>query len=204
MENIEELKKEFIKAYSNITRKGSKELFEWIESTDFFTAPASTRFHGNVEGGLARHSLNVYGCLRAELDRLGLVGNDKGKYTEETIAIVALLHDLTKIDTYKKEKRNVKNVMGVWEERPYYAFRKGDNVAITGEHGDESVFRIMKHMPLEDEEIMAIRAHMGGFDAAAKGGSYYTGEIFERSIIAVLLHLADVKATYLYDKKAEL
>ena len=198
MNNIEK----FREAYTaNIKREGSAELLVWIESTDFYTAPASTRFHGNLERGLLAHSLNVYGCLRAELERLNLIGDEKGKYSEESIAIVALLHDLTKIGTYKIATRNVKNEeTGQWEKKPYYTYSRDE---VLGEHGDESVFRIMKFMKLGDEEIMAIRAHMGGFDAAARGGSNYTGEIFERSKLALLTHLADVKATYLYDKKAE-
>lgn len=198
---MSDIKEKFRAAYAKIKREGSAELLAWIESTDFYTAPASTRFHGNYTGGLAEHSLNVYGCLRAELDRLGLIGNENGKYTEESIAIVALLHDLTKIGTYKIGTRNVKNEeTGQWEKKPYFMYERDE---VLGEHGDESVFRIMKYMRLEDEEIMAIRAHMGGFDAAARGGSNYTGEIFERSKLALLTHLADVKATYLYDKKAE-
>ena len=84
MNNIEK----FREAYTaNIKREGSAELLAWIESTDFYTAPASTRFHGNLEGGLLAHSLNVYGCLRAELERLNLIGDEKGKYSEESIFI---------------------------------------------------------------------------------------------------------------------
>ena len=66
-----------------------------------------------------------------------------------------------------------------------------------GEHADKSVILIQNFMHLEPEEILAIRAHMGGWDTAVKGGNAFIGKIFERSKLAVLLHLADMEATYL-------
>ncbi len=88
----------------NIKREGADALFEWLKTSDFFTAPASTRFHGSYEGGLLEHSLNVYDCLRWEIEWADLAD----KYSPETIAVVSLLHDACKIDFYTKEPRNQK------------------------------------------------------------------------------------------------
>lgn len=103
----------------NITREGSQKLLEYLKKSDFFTAPASSRFHGNVEGGLVAHSVFVYERLK------NILKNEYGdnyteKFSEETIAIVSLLHDLCKIGYYKVEYRNVKDANGVWNRVPYY------------------------------------------------------------------------------------
>lgn len=90
----------------DIKRDGINDLLKWLEDSDFFTAPASTRFHGNYEGGLCEHSLNVH----RELTRL----NDVYQlgYSKETIAITALFHDLCKVNYYKRGTRNVKDENG--------------------------------------------------------------------------------------------
>ena len=95
-----------------VNRDGIEDLIEFLEKTDFYTAPASTRFHNNVEGGLADHSLNVY----KELKEL-----TNGEWSEETIIIVGLLHDICKINNYKVEMRNKKNPdTGIWYQEPYF------------------------------------------------------------------------------------
>ena len=100
----------FLEIYqSKIKRAGSEELLEWLTSSDFFTAPASTRYHGSFEGGLVTHSVNVYRCLAEELELSGL----SNTYTEETVALVSLLHDVCKANFYKKGTRNVKE-NGQW------------------------------------------------------------------------------------------
>ena len=118
---------------STIKREGSDKLLEWLCSPycDFFTAPASTRFHGSVPGGLCAHSLNVYDCLCDYMKHtdLGKSMRDRegNPYTEENLAIAALLHDLCKVNFYKETTRNVKK-NGVWETVPYYSIE--DNADI--------------------------------------------------------------------------
>ena len=110
-------KEEFIKIYTeNIKRKGADKLLEYLEKSDFFTAPSSTRYHGSYEGGLVEHSVNVYHCLKDYLSRPRVKETYGMNYSEESIAIVALLHDLCKINFYTTELRNKKNeVTGKWE-----------------------------------------------------------------------------------------
>lgn len=175
-----------------ITRDGKEDLLDWLMQSDFFIAPASTRFHGNHEGGLLEHSINVYHCLVGLLEHAGL----KEQYSDETVAIVSLLHDICKVNYYKKGTRNVKE-NGVWVQKEAYEV---DEKFPCG-HGEKSVIILQNFIRLEPEEICAIRAHMGGFDTSVKGGEYFIGKIFERSKLALLTHLADMEATYLIEEK---
>ena len=186
--NIPSSKDRFIDAYTTaISRQGSKELLDWMLKTDFFTAPASSKFHSAYEGGLCDHSLNVYNVM---IDRY----ND-GK-PDESFAIVALLHDLCKAQFYKLGSRNVKNeATGAWEKVPFYTI---DDKFPFG-HGEKSVFLIERFMRLKVEEAIAIRWHMGGFDDAARGGSFAINGAFERYPLAVKLHISDIEATYLME-----
>ena len=103
---MSELKERFLTVYKEtVTRAGSDSLLDWLEHSDFFVAPASTKYHGCYEGGLLQHSLNVYDCLKIGIEAAGL----QGTYSEETIAIVSLMHDLCKVNYYKKGFRNVKD-----------------------------------------------------------------------------------------------
>lgn len=190
---MEEKKTEFLELYhALIARDGKEDLLDWLTQSDFFTAPASTRFHGNHEGGLLEHSINVYHCLVGLLEHAGL----KNQYSDETIAIVSLLHDICKVNYYKKGTRNVKE-NGVWVQKEVYEV---DEKFPCG-HGEKSVIILQNFIRLTPEEICAIRAHMGGFDTSVKGGEYFIGKIFERSKLALLTHLADMEATYLIEEK---
>lgn len=179
-------KEKFIEIYNrNIKREGADKLLAWLESSDFFTAPASTRFHGAYEGGLCEHSINVFERLKCE--------------NLETRAISALLHDVCKANFYTVAMRNAKNEQGVWEKVPYYAV---DDKLPYG-HGEKSVYIISGFMKLAREEAMAIRWHMGGFDDSVRGGSYALSGAFEQYPLAVMLHVADLEATYLDEKRGE-
>jgi HD superfamily phosphohydrolase YqeK len=174
----------------NIQRAGIEDLLEWVSTSDFFTAPASTRYHGSHDGGLLQHSLNVYDCLTEEIELAGL----EERYAPETVTIVALFHDICKANFYKKGIRNVKE-NGQWVQKEVFEI---DEKFPCG-HGEKSVIILQNFMRLSAEEIYAIRAHMGGFDTSVKGGDYFIGKIFEKSKLALLLHLADMKATYLLE-----
>ena len=181
-------KEEFIKIYTdNITRKGSAELLEWIQKTDFFTAPASTKFHCACECGLVMHSVSVFNTLIEK-------HFDEEKDSLESFAICALLHDLCKAQFYKVSTRNVKNdETGQWEKVPYYTVEDSFPYG----HGEKSVFLIERFMRLKLEEAMAIRWHMGGFD---DNSGYAISQAYDRYPLAVKLHLADLESTYLREK----
>jgi len=189
------MKDEFIEIYkTNIKRDGADKLLEWLERTDFFTAPASSKFHSNYTGGLCDHSVNVYKRFKS------LIKNEYGdnyaeKVSEESIAVMSLLHDVCKVDTYKTDYRNVK-VDGVWTQQPYFSV--ADELPYG--HGEKSVYMISGFMRLSREEAMAINWHMSGFDMRVKGGSYAISDAYYKYPVAVLLAMADMMATYLDEK----
>lgn len=176
---------------SGIHRKGITNLLAWLkDETDFFTAPASTKYHGVFEGGLCEHSINV--CNRL----IALTGN---KFDSETVRTVSLFHDVCKINNYVISTRNVKNKeTGCWEQVPYYTY--ADDPLPFG-HGEKSVYLISKFIQLTDEEAMAINWHMGPFDERAKGGSPVMSAAFKKFPLALYLHQADMQAAYLDEKE---
>lgn len=192
------IKEEFIKIYKeNIKREGSEKLLTYLQNSDFFTAPASSRFHCAYEGGLCEHSINVYKRL------LKNVENEFGKEWEkfisaESVAICSLLHDLCKISFYKVEYRNVKE-NGEWVKKPYYAKEE----LLPYGHGEKSVYIINGFIRLTRDEAIAINWHMGGFDSRAKGGDNSVSEAYSICPLAVLLHTSDLQATYLDEKRGE-
>lgn len=187
-------KEEFLEiCHRDIKRQGIEDLLAWLEKSDFYTAPASTKYHSCHEGGLLEHSLNVYDAL---CNLLQLHHIDVGA---ETTAIVALFHDLAKVNLYQKGVKNIKNAdTGKWEAVETYQINEKFPC---GDHADKSIILIQQYMKLTPDEIFAIRAHMGGWDTSVKAGSYFIGKIFEASPLAVCLHLADMTATYLYENE---
>lgn len=180
----------------NITRPGSERLLEWLNSdgSDFFTAPASTKYHGAYEGGLCEHSINVYDCLREYLAR-ERVKNEYGlDYSDESIAIVALLHDLCKVNLYRTSYRNAKNEQGVWEKVPYYEFHE----TLPYGHGEKSVYIISGFMRLTRDEAMAIRWHMG---FSGEENTNTIGKALELFPLALAAHIADMEATFYVEGK---
>lgn len=185
-----ELKEEFLKIYKdNIKRDGAESFLNYLLKTDFFIAPASTRFHGSHEGGLLEHSLNVYHCLKDYLERERTKSLYRMNYSEETIALCALLHDVCKVDFYKVDYRNAKNEQGVWEKVPYYTI---DDRLPYG-HGEKSVYIISGFMRLTREEAFAIRYHMGFSGIEDKNS---IGKAFEMFPLAFALSVADMEASY--------
>ena len=80
-------------------RQGIDEVMDWLKGSGFFTAPASTHFHGNYEGGLAEHSLNVYtAAMRLRSTALSLTPSLEEQLPEDSVAIATLLHDICKAD----------------------------------------------------------------------------------------------------------
>ena len=189
-------KERFIEIYKQtIHRDGSEKLLEFLlsKNSDFFDAPASARFHGNYDGGLVEHSLNVYDCLKDYLSRERVQSTYGLKYNEESIAIVALLHDLCKINCYKKGFRNVKE-NGQWVQVPTYEY----NDTLPYGHGVKSVYMISGYMRLTREEAFAIRYHMG-FSGSEDARN--VGAAFEMFPLAFALSTADMEATYFIEGK---
>lgn len=186
---INENKEEFLNiARENIKREGLENLINWLVTTDFFEAPASSKFHLAEAGGLCKHSINVYKRM------LNLATAEYGEenVNRETIAICGLFHDICKCCFYKTEYRNVKE-NGEWVQKPYYAV---DDMLPYG-HGEKSVYIINGYMRLTREEALAINWHMGGFDKRVVGGDFEFSKAYYKYPICVLMHMADVMATYL-------
>ncbi len=191
-------KERFLEIYnSKIKREGADKLLDYLlsPSSDFFTAPASARFHGAYKGGLLEHSLNVYDCLCDYLERQRVKTDYGMNYSEESIAIVSLLHDLCKVDCYKEGARNVKGPDGVWKSVPTYEF--SDNLPYG--HGEKSVYIITGFMKLTREEAFAIRYHMGF--SSATDDARNVGSAFEMFPLAFALSTADMEATYFIEGK---
>ena len=183
------MKEKFIELLRSTNREGIEKLISFLEKTDFYTAPASTRFHGSYEGGLLEHSMKVYEILSYKIKN-----NVIDLFVpEDTIIITALLHDICKVNFYKVDYRNAKNSRGEWEKVPYYTV---DDTIPYG-HGEKSVMMISEYIKLTSEEKYAIRWHMGFTEPKE---AYTTlGTAFKKYPLALLIHEADLEATYFYD-----
>jgi len=184
-------KEKFIEIYnSNINREGADKLLDWLHKSDFFTAPASTRFHLAVEGGLCTHSVNVYNRL---LQIYTMEFGEPDKKMLESITISALLHDLCKVNFYTVSMRNAKNEeTGQWEKVPFYQV---DEKLKYGHHGAKSAFLVERFMRLEIPEAISIANHMGAYDRP--NGDYSIGGAFEGCTLALLLSFADQMASFI-------
>jgi len=177
-----------------ITREGADKLLDFLLKSDFFTAPASTRYHLACEGGLLQHSLNVYDCLVDILNRPRMKELYGVEYSDESIAIAALLHDLCKVNFYKTSFRNVKDETGKWVSAPYYTIE--DNLPYG--HGEKSVYIVSGFMRLTRDEAFAIRYHMG-FSGTEDTGN--VGRALEMFPLAYATCCADMEAAFLMEGK---
>ena len=183
------MKEEFIKLLKETNREGIDNLINFLENSDFFKAPASTRFHGNKEEGLLEHSLKVYEILKEKVKNASIPINTP----DDSIKIIALLHDICKTNFYKIDYRNAKNELGVWEKVPYYTIED----TIPYGHGEKSVMMVSEFIKLTNEEKYAIRWHMGYTEPK----ELYTtiGLAYSKYPVALLTHEADLEATYFFD-----
>lgn len=175
----------------SVKREGIDELIEYLKQSDFFIAPCSTKYHLNYRGGLCQHSLNVFTTLinLCTLYNISVVDN------EETITIISLLHDICKSEFYKKELKPVKHGNN-WVQEVVYVI---DDQFPCG-HGEKSVMRLLSFMKLTQEEMLAIRWHMGAWDNAVKGGDFSINSAMEKYKLVSLLQCADVISTYIVEK----
>lgn len=190
--NFEAQKEEFIRTCrENIKREGLEDLLCWLERADFYTAPASTKYHGSYAGGLCQHSLDVFHYA------LRVCKLYDGEINLESLAVATLFHDLCKVNFYKIDERNQK-VNGEWVKVPFYTIEEKFSF---GGHGSKSVYLAQWFMKLKQEEAVAINCHMGfssGPDAVRDVGNAY-----EQFPLAWIVHVADEAATYLLDRKKE-
>ncbi len=185
-------REEFIRIFNEkIHRDGADKLLDFLENkSDFFTCPASTRYHNAFEGGLLRHSLNVYKCLCAYMERPRVKEEYGLTATDESIAVVALLHDLCKVNFYRTSYRNAKNEKtGQWEKVPYYEIHD----TLPYGHGEKSVYMLSGFIRLSRDEAMAIRWHMGFSGPEDKN---QVGRALEMFPLAFALSVADMEASY--------
>lgn len=182
----------FLDICKKINRDGIDDLLHWLEWSDFFTAPASTRFHLSEPGGLLEHSLNVYDNLIRLLDTYKEI-----QVSEETAAICALFHDLCKVNVYRAVKRNKKDdATGKWVQYDSYEF---DEKLSYGGHGSKSVFIIQKYIDLTPEEAVAINCHMSAWG----DNRDYVSKAYEQFPFAWLLSVADQASTYVTETSHE-
>ena len=177
-----------------IKRDGLQDLLNWLEETDFYEAPASTRFHSMFEGGLCSHSINVFNRMKYECENEGLFEYKTADETQrlmESIAIISLFHDICKTNFYKLSTRNVKDEYGNWTKVPYYII---ENHGILVGHGYKSARLVNKYIDITDEEYMAIVHHMG---VESDWNIAEVSECFRKNKLALLLHIADTKAAYI-------
>ena len=182
VQNFERLARTFIK------RKGLEDLLQYLHDSDFYFAPCSTKYHLSREGGLAEHSINVCNQLFTEVASHNITG-----YTDETIAIVSLFHDLCKIGCYKIETAWRKDKNGQWELYNRYVYDEDYPFG----HSEKSAIILQRWLDCTPLELQAINAHMGFSDSR---GAQLIGNIFNKNKLALLLHFADMTATYLMER----
>lgn len=183
------MRQKFIDLLKRTNREGMDKLIEFIEKTDFFKAPASTKYHGAYEGGLLEHSLKVYELLKEKVKNSSIEINTP----DESLIIIALLHDICKVNFYKVDYRNAKNEFGEWEKVPYYTV---DDTIPYG-HGEKSVMMLTEYIKLTSEEKYCIRWHMGFTEPKELYGTL--GQAFKKYPTALLVHEADLEATYFFN-----
>lgn len=187
------MKDRFIKLLRSVDRVGIDNLAGYlVHETDFFTAPASSQYHGAYEGGLVEHSLTVFENLSKKKETV------LSECDFNSITLVSLLHDICKANFYKVDYRNKKNEYGNWEKVPYYAI---DDQFPAG-HGEKSVMIVQQFIKLKPEEALAINWHMAGFDERSKGygGMQALSAAMSKYNLVAALHIADLEACY-FDKK---
>jgi hypothetical protein len=189
-------REEFIEIYNDkIRREGAPALLDYLQNrSDFFTAPASMRYHGSYSGGLCDHSLNVYHCLVDYLERERVRELYGLEYGEESVAVVGLLHDLCKVGCFKSSTRNVKGEDGRWQAVPSFVY---DDPLPYG-HGEKSVYIANGYIRLSREEAMAIRWHMG---FSGTEDNRLVGNAFKKYPLAFALSVADMEATYFLEEE---
>ena len=193
-------KERYISLIKSIEMEGANvdRFLDWLTNkSDFFLAPASSKYHCDYAGGLCQHSLNVYDALVKLLNEFqAIAGRD---YDENLVKVVSLLHDISKANFYETYLRNVKDdETGEWKKVQEYKVREPENRFIYGSHEQNAEYIARNFFPLNVEASTAILHHHGGmsWDSAKDDIS----GVYDRFPLATLLHLADMAATYIYER----
>jgi len=221
----------FTEYFERINRPGKNKLIEFMETSDFYSAPCSTKYHLNKPGGLAEHTLNVLKCA------LDLNARFNCGISEESIIIASIGHDFAKVWFYKESSEEMtppqenylktllrqkglkmppkvdktfasklidclKNNKEVPEYSPGYEV---DDKLPLG-HGERSLYLLSKCIDLTDEEALAVRWHMGSFEVGVHFG-YPTGTAYQdamkMSMLALILVIADMEASFILEAENE-
>lgn len=191
----EDIKQKIIEILQSVNREGMDRLIDFLENSDFFTCPASTKYHGNFAGGLAEHSLAVYNLLSLKNEQFKLGVSD------QSVKICGLLHDICKIGTYKIGFKWSKPDEKKWVKEETWKVEDDFPVG----HGEKSVTMIQRYIQLTDEEILAIRWHMGFSMPGAHFSpeSYAIKAAFNTHKIVAAIFTADMEAAYLVEETRE-
>lgn len=204
-QEIQENKQRFLDTcHQNIHREGLVRLLSYLDTTDFYMAPSSASYHLNEAGGLCKHSLNVFdiACRLYDSVVAPALPDPATPFSEsisqESIAISALFHDLCKIKMYKQSERWAKDDTGHWYSYPSYEFQ--DEFPFG--HGEKSCIIAGWFIPLKQEELLAIRWHMGMFEMGDIGSStrHAFRAAMEKSPLVALLQAADMLAANCMEK----
>lgn len=182
--------------YINLLRStqvpGIEDLINYLNSSssDWFTAPASSRYHGAYAGGLVDHCLAVYD----ELERIAAAYSSKVTIEPKSRILVSLLHDLCKVNTYKPTEKSRKNMFGQWEK--YQSWNHDESYKFGG-HGSKSVYIAQQYIKLNPVEAAAINCHMATWE---EGKQKEISQVFNDNPLAWMLHVADEAATFIDQK----
>jgi hypothetical protein len=219
-EEMKQNKQRYLDLISSIKVEGAdiQGLIKWLEKSDFFVSPSTTKYHGSYAGGLCSHSLKVYDNLVKLAETFATIPDQKwevdeeGKqipesvhvvyrpiYTEDTLKIVALMHDIGKANLFTTYMRNVKNEdTGKWEQKEEYKVRDASDRFIYGSHEQNSEFMAHAFFPLSVEESSAILHHLGGIGSDT--AQNLIPVIYTKYSLSLLLHMADLVACYIDEK----
>lgn len=186
------MKEEILELLKSVKREGMDNLIKYLEESDFFDAPASTKYHGNFPGGLAEHSLTVYKLLAKKNEQFSLGISD------QTLKICGLLHDICKVDTYKIGFKWTKPDEKIWVKEAVYTVED----SFPAGHGEKSVFMLQRYIQLMDEEILAIRWHMGFSMTGAHFSpeSYSIRSSFNDNKLVTAMFTSDMEAAYMIEE----
>ncbi|MBO4687705.1 MAG: metal-dependent phosphohydrolase [Clostridiales bacterium] len=197
-EQREANKKKIIELLLSTKRPGMDRLVDWITNkTDFFTAPASTKYHLCCDGGLAQHSLHVYQRLSEKVAQ-GLINIEP-----DTVIITSILHDLCKVNFYVKETKNVKEGTKInqygkevanWVEKEVWGIKDSFPVG----HGEKSCWYIQNFIRLKAEEYAMIRLHMGPDKNTYPDPFSETAKIYP-SVVAIFT--SDIESAYILEER---
>ena len=198
MENNNEARARFEKILRDTGRENIDYVIEALDAWGFFTAPASAKGHGAYPGGLLEHSLNVYdAAVEARKAMIVLRPDLEDDLKADSIAIAALLHDVCKSDLYRLVKKKRRNEVGQYEEFEQYEIHD-ENFPVG--HGEKSVILLLQSgLDLKDDEICAIRWHMGPWNMSGDDEKFYR-QAGKATPLQPLIHAADTLASAIIER----